>query len=237
MKELQQQWKAVGPVPREDDQRLWSEFRVQCDAIFQKRQQAAADFNATLESNKARALALCAELEQIGALSGTALLEGALRTGELRAEFEALGELPKPDARELRRRFERAQERCEEAVAEQKSQDVERGWTGLLQAADRVRAYRLALARGADALESEALRNAAEQAIGSGTGWPKAGLEALKKELSNGSAGDLTANEAALRKLCIRAEILVDAPTPVEDQALRREYQVQRLLATMGQGA
>jgi hypothetical protein len=36
--------------------------------------------------------------------------------------------------------------------------------------------------------------------------------------------------------LCIRAEILTDRPTPPEDQPLRREYQVQRLIQTMGQG-
>jgi hypothetical protein len=36
--------------------------------------------------------------------------------------------------------------------------------------------------------------------------------------------------------LCIRAEILTDMPTPPVDQALRREYQVQRLMQSMGQG-
>jgi hypothetical protein len=36
--------------------------------------------------------------------------------------------------------------------------------------------------------------------------------------------------------LCIRAEVLTDTPTPSEDQALRREYQLQRLVKNMGQG-
>ena len=49
-------------------------------------------------------------------------------------------------------------------------------------------------------------------------------------------ADDVAANEAALRMLCIRAEILADKPTPTEDQPLRREYQVKRLIQTMGQG-
>ena len=34
--------------------------------------------------------------------------------------------------------------------------------------------------------------------------------------------------------LCIRGEILTDEPTPAEDQSLRREYQVQRLVQHMG---
>ena len=36
--------------------------------------------------------------------------------------------------------------------------------------------------------------------------------------------------------LCIRCEIYSEAPTPPEDEALRREYQVQRLMQGMGQG-
>ena len=37
--------------------------------------------------------------------------------------------------------------------------------------------------------------------------------------------------------LCIRCEIYSEVPTPPEDEALRREYQVQRLMQGMGQGS
>jgi hypothetical protein len=40
-----------------------------------------------------------------------------------------------------------------------------------------------------------------------------------------------------LRTLCIRAEIITDTPTPPEDQSMRRDYQVQRLIKRMGQGS
>jgi len=50
------------------------------------------------------------------------------------------------------------------------------------------------------------------------------------------SAADPAAREKALRILCIRCEIRGEAPTPAEDEPLRREYQVQRLLQGMGQG-
>ena len=48
-------------------------------------------------------------------------------------------------ARELRGRFERALERCEDAVERQKLRDTEASWNTLLEAANRVRAYKLAL--------------------------------------------------------------------------------------------
>lgn len=161
-------------------------------------------------------------------------MSAAARLAQLRADRGALGELPKADARELDRRFERAVERCTTAVAAQRARDTERCWTELLDAADHVRRYRLA--RDAEGAQRDSLRGVAEEALASGALWPKAAREALKKELNRTDGTDVAANETALRRLCIRAEIAVDLPTPSEDQPLRREYQVQRLIRTMGQG-
>jgi hypothetical protein len=64
-----------------------------------------------------------------------------------------------------------------------------------------------------------------------------AALEAQLEKIAAGTAGtDLAANEAALRLLCVRAELIADVPTPPEDLELRREYQMQRLVASMGRG-
>ena len=58
IKALQRRWKAVGPLPRRVDQKLWQLFRVECDAVFEtgnaardrynQRQRAVADANALL---------------------------------------------------------------------------------------------------------------------------------------------------------------------------------------------
>jgi hypothetical protein len=236
VKVLQQKWKEVGLTPRDEGQRLWEEFRQHCDAVFQKRQQEFADYNAGLEANKAKAVALCEELEGIAASSGAALLEGAARIAELRVAFEAAGEFPRAEARGLQARFERAVDRCEQAVARQQASDAERSWSDLLDAANRIRAYRLAVARNVDVAEQGALKQAAEDYIAGVRQWPKGGLETLKKSLTKPDSGDVSGNEVALRTLCIRAEIHTDLPTPAEDQALRREYQVKRLVQGMGQG-
>jgi Domain of Unknown Function (DUF349) len=235
-KVLQQKWKEVGLTPRDEGQRLWEEFRQHCDAVFAKRQQEYAEHSAGLETNKSKAVAACAELEKIAALSGAELLEGAARIAELRVAFDEAGELPRSDERSLRMRFERALERCERAVIRQEASNAERSWVDLLDAADRVRAYLAAIARDADESERGALKQAAEDYVLSVRQWPKGGLEAVKKALARGESGDFEANETVLRTLCIRAEILTDLPTPPEDQTLRREYQVQRLMQGMGQG-
>lgn len=236
VKALQQQWRTVGPVPREADQRLWGEFRQHCDGVFQKREQEFAAYTGGLEHNKAQALSLCEQVERIAALEGAECVEHKGALAGFRRAFEALGEFPRADTRELRNRFDRALDRCEAAFARQDARDAERAWSDLFDATNPVRAYRLAVAGGLDPQQLDSLKEAAETCIASVQRWPKGGLQGLKQALLQGRSEDLAANQAALRRLCIRAEILTDTPTPAEDQALRREHQLQRLVQNMGQG-
>lgn len=236
-KDLQQKWRIVGPVPRDVDQRLWTEFRQHCDAVFQKRQQESADYAAGLENNQAQAIALCEQIEKIAALEGPELLASAGALAELRNSFEALGELPRANARELRHRFERGLDRYQKSIARQQVRDAERSWSDLFEAANHVRAYKLAAARSADVEQLSTLKAAVETCIASVQRWPKRGLDAIKQALADERSADLAANEKALKMLCIQAEILADLPTPPDDQPLRREYQLQRLVQNMGQGS
>jgi len=236
-KELQQKWRTVGLVPREVDHRLWEEFRRHCDGVFQKRQQESAAYTAGLEGNKAQALALCEQLETIAALEGPELLESAGKLIELRSAFEALGEFPRAETREIRSRFDRGLDRCKASIARQHARDAEHSWRDLFEAANHVRAYRLAVARNLDTAQRDSLKATAESCIASVPRWPKSALQALQQGLALERSEDLAVNETALRLLCIRAETLTDTPTPPEDQALRRDYQLQRLVQSMGQGA
>jgi hypothetical protein len=235
-KRLQEQWKSIGPVSRDDDRKLWEEFRQQCDALFQKRQQESASLNEALDSKKAQAIALCEELERIAGLRDQELFENVKKLPELQTAFDGIGELPRANARQLQDRFERAYDRCQQALAQQHARDAEQVWTDLFDAANQVRAYRLALAHKADAVECAAFKAAAEERLASIAKPPKRVLEALRSALAEHGNDNLAANELALRTLCIRAEILTDTPTPAADQTLRREYQMQRLMNSMGQG-
>jgi hypothetical protein len=239
VKSLQMLWKETGPVSRDQDQSLWSEFREQCDAIYQKRQQAYTEYTAALEANQVKGVALCEQAEGIAVLSGAALIEGGAKLPELRAAFEALDEMPRAEARGLQNRFERALGLCEAQIAQQQARDAEQSVTNLFEAGRHIQAYAWAVARNADLSEQETLKQAAEAFIASVRHWPKGGLQAVKEVLaSSGSASDAddAAREKSLRMLCIRGEIYSEMPTPPEDEVLRREYQVQRLMQGMGQG-
>ncbi len=238
VKRLQLKWNELGTVPRDQEQPLWNEFREHCDAVFHRLQRAYAEHTAGLEASQRHGVAICEEAEQVAALSGSALLEGTAKIPQWRAAFEALGELPRAGERALRDRFERAINLCQAQLSQQRARDKERSFTHLLEAGRHIQAYAWAVARGAASADREALKQAAESFIAEVQQWPKGGAQALKEAWikSEAAAGlDVASHETALRMLCIRIEILTEKPTPPEDQALRREYQVQRLVERMGQ--
>jgi hypothetical protein len=238
-KSLQRAWKTVGIVPRPQDNALWEEFRRHCDAVFQRSSQEWAAHGEALEANQARATGLCEELERMAELSGEPMLSAVKQLDELRNQFESL-DLPRASARELRQRFRQAAERCTEAVRRHREAAARRSWTDLFEAAAQVRAYALATVQGRPAADCEALQASAASAVAGLEYAPKAMRAILEQQMDKVAAGsvsaDLAANEAALRLLCIRAELISDAPTPPEDLPLRREYQMQRLVASMGRG-
>jgi hypothetical protein len=239
VKRLQILWKESGLAPRNQDQSLWNEFRELCDAIYQKRKQAHAEYAAALEATKLKAVALCEEVERIAGLSGAILFEGGTKVSELRTAFGALDEMPRAAARGLHDRFERALGRYESRIAEQRARDAEQSVVNLFEAARHIQAYEWAAAGNVEASERETLKQAAETFIASVQHWPKGGLQAVKEALAKAGAlpdADRETREEALRMLCIRCEILCETPTPAEDEALRRNYQVQRLMQGMGQG-
>ena len=103
-----------------------------------------------------------------------------------------------------------------------------------------MRAYALAVALQRAPTDCEALRRSAESAVAGLAETPKGGRESLERQLASVIAGefsaDLARNELALRLLCIRAELVADHATPPEDLELRHEYQMQRLVRSMGRG-
>jgi len=238
-KRLQQEWKTIGLVPHKIGNALWADFRKHCDAVFQRTAQAAAAHAAARDAGQARAVALCEEVERIAALDDTTLPPELGQLATLREEFDSL-ELPRGAARDLRRRFEQASRLCNDALRRHRAAQARRGWHEAFAAAAPLRAYASAAARGMPADELETLRATAISAIEGLEHAPKPARAALGAQLARIADGkistDLLANEAALRMLCVRAELAAGLETPPEDLERRREYQMQRLVASMTRG-
>jgi hypothetical protein len=239
VKRLNVLWKETGPVPRDQSQALWDEFRGLCDAVFQRREQAYTQYSAGLETAKAQAVALCEQVEQAAGEAAADRLPGHAKVAEWNAAFEAVGELPRADARSLRDRFQRAISRYEEGLARQDSRDAEAAESNLLEAGRLVRAYERAVMQDAPGAQRETLKSAVESFMAGVHRWPKGGLQALKQALTRADSAtdaDDEVRQLALRMLCIRLEILSSTPTPPEDETLRQEYQMRLLMESLGQG-
>ena len=237
VKALQRHWQELGPAPRQLEYRLWQDFRGHCDAVFRKREQLRTEYVTNLAGNRARALELCEQVERAAAQAGPALLEATRSIPQWRASFDAAGELPRADQRELYGRFEQALKQIAAGAARQRAHDAAQSFDNLLAAARHIQSFGWAVAQGQDAAERDALMQAAEAFIAGISHWPKGAEPALKQcweAARNGPAQDPTAHEAALRMLCIRSEVHGDRPTPPADQALRKSYQLQRLVKSMG---
>jgi hypothetical protein len=201
--------------------------------VYQKRQQAHSEHVASLEANKAQVQALCAQAERVAELTGPELLEAVAQIPQWRAAVEALGDLPRAAEREVRRRFERAVELCQERVKQHRAREREQSFLNLLEAARLIGEYGCA-----EDADRHSRKQAAETFIAGIERWPKGGAEALEEAWAKAESParlDPAGQETALRLLCIRAEIRTESATPAEDQGLRREYQVQQLVQGMGQ--
>jgi hypothetical protein len=239
-KQLQRDWTATGIVPHARDKALWEEFRRHCNAVFERSAQEHAAQAAALGSNVERAGALAGELERIASLEGSALREGFKGVDAIIADFETL-ELPRAQASGLTRRFQRALEHCAQRRDQDRAQASQRTTDGLFDAAAAVRAYAVLRADGAT---EEALALQGDVVVVALAGLesaPRAARLGLEKHWSKVTATaapfDLAANALALRLLCVRAEIAAGRETPDEDQGLRREHQLKRLLASRNLGA
>lgn len=230
VKQLQTKWQTIGASLRKEEQQLWREFRDVCDAVFAKRQQQSAEFKSELDANLTAAKMLIAEVESLTALTAQALTDARKRVDEIRQAFGGLGQFPKAQVNDIKAAFNQSIESFEKKHKDERIALKQQIWVNLFDANRAVNAYEIALikGKGADADKLQAQIDAITQ-------WPSGGLKAIQQKILRANAGaDISENFAALRELCIRADILTDSPTPASEQALRTAFQVNQLQQSFG---
>jgi hypothetical protein len=106
IKQLQQDWKQIGPVPREKADETWKRFRGACDKFFERRQQHFAQLDEERAANlKAKEL-LCEKVEALA--EAPDLEEAQAIVKQLNVEWKAVGPAPKDKADEVWNRFRAA---------------------------------------------------------------------------------------------------------------------------------
>lgn len=104
LKNLQNQWREIGPVPEKFREKVYKEFKEACDFFFeQKRNQHGKAESEQVENLKAKE-AVCAELEKhiVDSTATPSILK------ELENKFNQIGFVPKKDIAAIRKRYHEA---------------------------------------------------------------------------------------------------------------------------------
>ncbi len=107
LKELQQQWKEVGPVPEKFREKLFQEFKQACDHFFEQRRGQFEKVDREQEDNLREKQEICAELERL-ATEGAGTLE---QFNELQNKFNSIGFVPKKAVAAIKARFTESAEK------------------------------------------------------------------------------------------------------------------------------
>ena len=106
LKELQAEWKTVGPAPRRDEQAVWERFRAACNAFFTRRQddlkRRKDEWTVNLEKKEALIVRAEALVESTDPDKAFVELKG------LQAEWKTIGPVRKSKSEQVWQRFRTA---------------------------------------------------------------------------------------------------------------------------------
>lgn len=94
-RDLMARWKATGNAGRQDEDRLWTQFRAAQEAFFTARDAANAERDASLQDNLTKKLALASEAEGLLPVTDIAAAKRSLRS--IQERWESVGHVPRAD--------------------------------------------------------------------------------------------------------------------------------------------
>jgi Domain of Unknown Function (DUF349) len=108
LKKLHDEYKHIGPVPKEVRTRLWDSFKGVSDQIHDKRREVSEEFKKVLEANHSRKEELIRKLKEMQNFTSDRINDWNAKTREvlsIQEEWKKAGPTPKSGAREISREF------------------------------------------------------------------------------------------------------------------------------------
>lgn len=102
-KELMDEWKKTGRVPREKSDEVWNKFNAARDHFFERKRESQAAFKVELDDNYAQKLALLKRAENLA--ESTQWRETTEELNELMTEWKKIGPVPRKHSNEIWERF------------------------------------------------------------------------------------------------------------------------------------
>ena len=103
LKQLQDAWKATGPVPKSKSDEIWTRFRTACDSFFEKKRSHFEEMDAAKQKNLEQKQALCEKLEALDLSNITPEVIEAYKA--IDAEWKTIGMVPKDAVESINDRF------------------------------------------------------------------------------------------------------------------------------------
>ena len=245
-KKAQAEWHpSVQALPRQE-QALWKEFRAACDQVFDRRQAEQQAADTERQDHLRRKRELCAEIEALAAADPEQLAGARARLQAAQHEWEASGPVPKAELRALDQRFETALRQFAHHERTLRRTSVRETFERLH---DRARlCARLETLLADPPADVEATLAQALETWASLPALPITVLEPIQQRFATivQALSDADHNHAALetraglernlerkRIWCVCMEIVAGVESPPEFAALRMEYQVARLSASL----
>lgn len=121
LRDLQQQWRKIGPGPREKSEELWRRFKAACDAAWARCSDHLARQREQEAENLRRKESICLQAEALA--ESTDWIRTSEELKRLQAEWQAIGPVPREHARVLWDRFHGA---CDRFFTRRKADLAER---------------------------------------------------------------------------------------------------------------
>ena len=108
LNELHEEFKNIGPVPRDDQEALWNRFKAASDKIYVKRKDFVDKLKESFEENLQKKLELATQLEEFITFDSDRINLWNKKTKEIQEiqrKWEAIGGVPRQQAKEVNKRF------------------------------------------------------------------------------------------------------------------------------------
>ncbi len=108
LNDLHEEFKHIGPVPKEDQEVVWERFKAASDDIYSKRKDFYEKLKQDLKINQLAKEALIEKVLPLAEFNSTKISEWNSKTKEIIAiqkEWETIGSLPKEKAKKINKQF------------------------------------------------------------------------------------------------------------------------------------
>jgi hypothetical protein len=108
LNDLHDEYKHIGPVPKEEQEPLWQRFKAASDAIYDKRKEFVKNLKESQTDNLEKKEQIIASLEPFLEFDSDKIKEWNSKTKEILAiqkSWEATGQVPKENAKEINKNF------------------------------------------------------------------------------------------------------------------------------------